>query len=202
MIKASSKYPISETNYIIARSNLGWGAEIPEKKAEKIIPNQAQNNVKPWSAEAPKETIKEESGFSDTLNSLLGKNHVATDLISEEDLYAGLIGKQIKEQFGESMYNDYKLAFDLGMSEKSPGHSGPSSEHSARQAIKYLVESNSLTKDQSRSIRVFARENAQLDENNKLFDAIDGPGDTTKAVEAFDKIQGLITERMAKVATK
>lgn len=142
------------------------------------------------------ETIKATSTFGDTLNDLLGA-HSASDPVSEEDIYAAIIGQQIKDQLGEATYKDYKTALKIAMSEPVPGHSLPSTEYSAREAVKYLVLTDSLTSVQSRSIRTFARDTAQLDDNRALYDGIGGEGDETIATSSFSEVEQLISGKLS-----
>lgn len=145
---------------------------------------------------------KADTAFGDTLNDLLGA-YSARQKVSEEDLFAATLGQQIKEQLGDEAYGNYRTVLKIAMTEAEPGRSGPSSEYAARETMHYLVQSGVLSKDQSRAIRQFSRQSAQLDDDHRLFDNnAGGPGDDSKAVAAFSKVEQMMTERFtAAVAT-
>ena len=60
--------------------------------------------------------------FEKTFQSLMGKQTEST-AISEEQLFAAAIGQQVKDLLGSSGFQEYKLSFKIGMSEKAPGSS-------------------------------------------------------------------------------
>jgi hypothetical protein len=126
----------------------------------------------------------------------MGKR-VAGSEVNEEELFAASIGSQIKSLLGTDAYTEYKLSFKIGMSEIPPGRSAPSVERSAREALKDLVRSGILTREQARDIRDVAFAAAQLDDDpTRLFDGKGGDGDATVATGSFDTSAQLAAERM------
>ena len=143
-----------------------------------------------------------DTAFAKTFNQLLGYNS-ASQKVSEEEFFAAAIGQQIKDQFGDETFNDYKTALKIGMLDAAPGHTGPSAEFAAKKAVQYLVLTNKITSDDSRALRTSAFEIAQLDDNtSKLFDGNGGPNDATKAVAKFSKVQELLEQRMTAIKNR
>lgn len=135
--------------------------------------------------------------FGATLNQLLG-THGRRDLVSEEDLFAAAVGQQIKDQFGDDIFGQYKERFQGSLGGAAPGHSGPSSEYAAKRATRGLIKSGSMTSDQAASITSSANLVAQLDDKSQLYDAISrGAGDDTKAATQFYRAETSLDQRLS-----
>lgn len=115
-----------------------------------------------------------ETAFGKTFESLMGRTK-AQEKASEEELFAGALGQQIKDQFGVNVFKDFQISFKIGMTERAPGHSLPSAERAAKLAVRDLVNSQQLTREQAISLKSIAFEAAQLDGNaDALYDGIGG----------------------------
>lgn len=166
---------------------------------QKAVQSLLSSGVSSPAPEIRKASTKAETPFGQTLNELLGA-HSANEKVSEEDLFAAAVGQQIKDQMGDEVYDTYKTAFQIAMTGAAPGRSLPSSQYSARQAVHYLVLTESMTRDESKAMRGTARASAQLDDDDRLFDGYAGPGEDTKAISKFSEAQQLVVERLAAAA--
>jgi hypothetical protein len=161
-----------------------------------VINARNSSSVKPKKGEIATEEPSPSKPFEQVFQNLMGKR-VAGSEVNEEELFAASIGSQIKSLLGTDAYTEYKLSFKIGMSEIPPGRSAPSVERSAREALKDLVRSGILTREQARDIRDVAFAAAQLDDDpTRLFDGKGGDGDATVATGSFDTSAQLAAERM------
>lgn len=125
------------------------------------------------------ESTSEES-FEGVLSTLLHPD--SNGKVSEEDLFAGIIGERLKGSKGGGAFNRYN---ELLQEQQVQSGSRFSWETSAKRALAQLGEEGVLTADevtQHYSQAFFA---AQLDSNTSaLYDGTGGAGDTTIAVAA------------------
>ena len=161
------------------------------------VTSRAYSQTTPTIPQGSQPITKSGSSFSASLKQLVGKSS-PDDMVSEQDLFAAMIGQQLKDQLGDDAYNQYKTALKIGLSGPMPGHSGPSAAYSARQAMEYLVLTGTISQEDSRAIRRFSRDSSQLDDNHRrLYDGFAGPGDDTAAAASLSEVEGLYEEGIA-----
>lgn len=141
----------------------------------------------------PSRSVQPSTEFGKTLQSLLGKARVADD-VNEEEFFAGAVYQIIKDNFGNSVANDFKSTFKLNMADKPLKERVASAERAAKESLKFFVNSTILTKEDANGIKNTACQVAQLDSKQQyLWDSLG----KTKAVTSFAKAEKLGQTRLA-----
>lgn len=127
--------------------------------------------------------------FDTFLKGIFGPSE--TKEISEEELFAGIIQQRLKELKGDKALEEFKSAFSK-VETSSRVQGGCGYEVAAKKALRSLVKSETITKEEGDRIYTEAFDGAQLDTNKDvLFDSVGGGADPTKAVALISKAIGL-----------
>ncbi len=135
-----------------------------------------------------------EGDFESYLKSVLKPD--SANQVSEEELFAGIMGQRVKELKGDAAAGQYDQAFQMGMQKVVHDDGFSSHEEAAQIAMQELVAQGVVTKEEADKIAGEAFQAAQLDDNTEAL--FDNRGDTValatmeaalfRAREALDKV--------------
>lgn len=132
---------------------------------------------------APKKEEKQSDGaleFSSLMKTLLKVEK--ENIVSEEELFAGMVQQRIKETKGEEAVEKYKAELDKVVAQMKKADGFVPWEDAAKSALRTFRDAGELTEEEAQKIYSEAFASSQLDGNtDTLFDGRGGPGDTTVA---------------------
>lgn len=172
---------------------------------ETTTESQSIQTVAPKKEEKQSEAALEFSSLMKTLLKVEKEN-----IVSEEELFAGMVQQRIKETKGDETAEKYKAELDkvAGQMKKADGF--VPWEDAAKAALRSIKESGVVTEEEAQKIYSESFAASQLDSNtDTLFDGRGGAGDTTVAflemnaalekakaqIEAFAKDPSLLKMR-------
>lgn len=103
--------------------------------------------------------------------------------VSEEELFASIVGDKVAEESGTQ---DFTTLFNAALSRTSNGRAGVGHEDAAKEALRELVGSGSLAETTAQKIYSESFAAAQLDsDTSKLYDGFGGANDPTVALASL-----------------
>lgn len=150
--------------------------------------------------EPKQESLPNVTGLADDFEAQLKAliSPAAGNKVSEEDLFAAIIGDQIKSMKGDGQAEDYQKQLKKHMQEMTRADGYVAVEDAAKMALKDMVELGHLTKEEAKSIRANSFAAAQLDDNDKAL--YDGRGDGEDATVAVAEISAALSKAKAAIA--
>lgn len=112
-------------------------------------------------------------GIKRGLRSLFGHQEVQK-FVSEEELFAAVLGSEITRVAGNEVGERFKLVFQTEREARiAGGHPSPSAEKLAKRALHFLQVTGDLDNATARTIKINSFQAAQLDRNKtELYDRI------------------------------